>query len=68
MGSSVSRTPSTLAELWQWVVAELDRLRRRRYLDTGSWVIQQDTDGDLVARHPASGQTVVLAPKPGGTE
>lgn len=64
MGSSVSRSPRSLSELWGWVIAELDRLKRRRYLDTGDWLIQQDTNGDLVARHTPTGATRVIVARP----
>lgn len=66
MGSSTGRTPRTVEALWQWMVAELDKLGRRRYLDTGSWVVEENDAGALIATHASTGAQVVIAAPPTG--
>lgn len=64
MGSSQGRTPRSTAELWRWMVAELDKLRRRSFLDTGDWVVEQDDSGNLTATYTPTGRVVVIASRP----
>lgn len=58
---------ATGRELRSWMQQIEDRLTAvegRRSVTVGGWVLAENADGDVVARHVASGTEVVVAAAP----
>jgi hypothetical protein len=55
------KRPLTLIEVLDALARRVRALETRRSVSAGSWVIEVDGAGQLVARNTQSGTTVILA-------
>lgn len=62
--NSVDVPPDTMEDWMRWVEFRLRKLDRHRHpvVQIGEWVLEEDTNGDLIAVHSSGSQTVLASP------